>query len=500
MSSVTTSFAAATFQEALELLRGLPLPHAAEPPPLDLVPMQAAEPHERQAPPATLTLPAGSGRCAMPKRLTCLPTLPGAAASIAGGELTARELVERSIAAIGPSAHLGTVVAIDEEDALRQADALDEEVRRTGSRGPLHGIPITVKDVIDVAGLPTRAGSEAYDDLPTTDARSVAQLREAGAVILAKVATHEFALGVATPQCRNPYAPSRLAGGSSGGSALAVATGVGIASLATDTRASLRVPASLCGVVGFKPTFGRVSTRGVVPLSWTIDHVGPIAQTVEDAALLLATLTDDPRIAFDPAEQLAGMVIGVPEALDTVEPSVEAAFEASLRELERLGCRLVSLDCPSSADLEVANALGMLVSRCEAATFHRAQGTDLDRCIPEVRDQLTAALRITATDYLDAQRQRELLAARILAAFAACDIVATPTTPMVAPPRDDYERYLLLLSRNLIMWSLVGAPALSLPSGTSADGLPTGLQLAAPPWGERRLVTAGVALERALRA
>ncbi len=497
MSSATESFAAATFQQAVELLRELPLPHAAEPPPLELaelLPAGAQEPPVRAAP---LALPVTAVRGAMPKRLTCLPTLAEAAALLAAGQVSARDLVERSLAAMGPSAHLGTVVAIDEEDALRQADALDAEAARSGVRGPLHGIPITVKDIIDVAGLPTRAGSAAYDDLPTTDAASVAQLRAAGAVILAKVATHEFALGVATPQCRNPYAPARLAGGSSGGSALAVATGVGIASLATDTRASLRVPASLCGVVGFKPTFGRISTRGIVPLSWTIDHIGPIARTVEDAALVMAVLTEDSSIVFDPAEPLEGTVVGVPGVLAETDPVVAAAFEASLHELERLGCTLVSLNCPTSEDMDIANALGLIVSRCEAAAFHRAEGTDLELCIPEVRDQLQAAIGTSALDYLDAQRQRKLLAGRILAAFGACDIIATPTTPITAPPRDDYEQYLFLLARNLIVWSLIGAPAVSLPSGTGPDGLPTGIQLAAPPGCEQRLVTAGVRLERA---
>ena len=152
-------------------------------------------------------------------------------------------------------------------------------------RGPLHGIPVTVKDIIDVAGVPTRCGSAAYHDVPEVDAVGVARLRAAGAIVLAKVSTHEFALGVTTPQSRNPHDQTRIPGGSSGGSAIAVSTGMGLASLGTDTRASIRVPAALSGVVGFKPTYGSVPTGGVVPLSWTMDHVAPITSSVADAAL-----------------------------------------------------------------------------------------------------------------------------------------------------------------------------------------------------------------------
>jgi aspartyl-tRNA(Asn)/glutamyl-tRNA(Gln) amidotransferase subunit A len=489
--TVSDSVAAAAFRDAVELLWRLAVPEPAAPPPLRLE--LAAPPPAVAAPPAPV--PRGESG-PMPATLSELPTLVEAAAALRAGTLTARALAERSLEAAERTAGLGALVAVDADGALRQADALDAEARAGRRRGPLHGIPITVKDVIDVAGLPTRAGSAAYDDLPAVDADAVAILRDAGAVILGKAATHEFALGIATPQCGNPYDPTRLAGGSSGGSAVAVATGVGIVSLGTDTRASLRAPASLCGVVGFKPTLGRVPGRGVVPLSWTTDHVGPIARTVEDAAAVLAVLADDPTIAAAP--NVAGLAVGVPPPLAGTDPAVAAAFERALATLAGIGCRLVELDRPDAADLEVANALGMLVTRSEAAAFHRSRGTDLALCIPEVRDQLAAAMGIAAIDYLEAQRQRGLLAARTLEAFARCDVIATPSTPIPAPPRDGYERYLLVLSRDLILWSLVGAPAVSLPSGVAPGGLPTGIQLAGRPGADATVAAVGIALERAL--
>src|SRR5947208_7862884 len=169
------------------------------------------------------------------------------------------------------------------ESDRREAAVRDDEAASVAFRGPLHGIPVTVKDVIDVSGAPTRAGSAAFHRRAAVDATGVARLRAAGAIVLAKVATHEFALGVTTPQSRNPHDPTRIPGGSSGGSAIAVATGMGLASLGTDTRASIRVPAALSGVVGFKATYGTVPTDGLVPLSWTMDHVAPMAVTVGDA-------------------------------------------------------------------------------------------------------------------------------------------------------------------------------------------------------------------------
>jgi aspartyl-tRNA(Asn)/glutamyl-tRNA(Gln) amidotransferase subunit A len=282
MTPADTSTADDSFDAARELLHGLPFADPAAPPPLELV-----GPHRPPYRPAR-------SRAALPDHaLRHRPTtvsvpyehssVVDAAADVAKGTTTSRQLAEEAIARAAERSDLGAVVHLDLVEVRRQADQLDAEAADGRLRGPLHGVPVTVKDIIHVTGMPTRAGSLAYEALAPTEGTAVARLREAGALIMAKVATHEFALGVTTPQCRNPFDPTVIAGGSSGGSAIAVATGVGYASLGTDTRASLRVPSALCGVVGFKPTLGRVPTDGIVPLSWTMDHLGPIAATVADA-------------------------------------------------------------------------------------------------------------------------------------------------------------------------------------------------------------------------
>jgi len=412
------------------------------------------------------------------------------------------DLVEEALLAVEKfDGELNAVAYLMAESARREAATLDEEAAAGRWRGPLHGIPITVKDIIDVRGAPTRAGSAAYDALPRVDAPAVARTRAAGAIVLAKVTTHEFALGVTSPQSRNPHDPTRIPGGSSGGSAIAVSKGMGLGSIGTDTRASIRVPAALSGVVGFKPTFGSVSSAGVVPLSWTMDHVAPMAATVQDAALLLDVLcteTGAPLSSWAGAG-VAGLRIGVPESTfaDT-EPHVEAAVRAAVAVLERLGCVLTSSKRPSPEDLEAANAAGLVVSRCEAAAFHRALGADRMLYWEEVADQLEAAANVRAIDYIDAQRQRAELANGLFAVFADVDLLAMPTAPVLAPPARDFAHHLLLLSRNAIPWSLVGFPAVSIPCGLSAS-LPVGVQLVAPPWREDLLVAVGSALEEGLR-
>jgi aspartyl-tRNA(Asn)/glutamyl-tRNA(Gln) amidotransferase subunit A len=486
--------AADSFDDARRTLGGLRVPAPSAPPPLTLT-----GPHRRPFPAMTdpPPLPAYKARGAG----TGVPAAGGdaitqVADAVARGSTTARQLVEEALEALGRTEDLGAIVHLDPAEVRRQADALDAEAAAGRIRGPLHGIPVTVKDIIHVTGMPTRAGSVAYEATSPTEGTAVARLRAAGALILGKAATHEFALGVTTPQCRNPHDPSAISGGSSGGSAIAVATGVGLASLGTDTRASLRVPSALCGVVGFKPTLGRVPTDGIVPLSWTMDHLGPIARTVADAATMLEVLAGP--VGLDGGGERDQLVVGVvPAVLEDADGPVADAVDGALAAFSRLGCAVLVVPGPTPEDLDVANALGLLISRSEAATFHRSQGTELERCIPEVRDQLRAAMDITAVDYLEAQRQRGALAARTLAALAGVDILVTPTTPVTAPSRDDYEDYLLVLSRNAIIWSLVGNPAVSLPCGAHR-GLPIGVQLTAAPGGERVLARAGSMLEAAL--
>ena len=501
MNSPRISVAEAAFDSALERLHSLEQAEPKSAPPLSLESFEKTTANDGESRDAlAIYHRAPSIAVSQVVPLTATPTLREALVLLRSGKLTTRELLEKSLSAMSETANLGAIVAIDEEAVRKAADLMDLERSAGGPTGALDGIPISVKDVIDVAYLPTRAGSKAYYDLPVRDASSVDRLRAAGALIFAKAATHEFALGVTTPQCRNPYDATRISGGSSGGSAIAVATGVGLASLGTDTRASLRVPSSLCGVVGYKPTFGIVPTDGIVPLSWTIDHIGPITRTVADAAIMLNVLAGREVFSgLDSGTRLDGVKVGVVAAtLSEADPEIAAATEAALAELIELGAQLFEVDTPSSEDFNIANDIGLLISRSEATTFHRSNGTDLDLCIPEVRDQLVAALKITAPDYLDAQRQRSRLAARLLAAFEQCDILVMPTVPVATPPWLDYEKHLLSLSRNAIPWSLIGSPAVSLPCGATSEGMPIGIQMVAGPGRDARLLRTGIALEEAI--
>ncbi|HEY4938870.1 MAG TPA: amidase [Actinomycetota bacterium] len=428
-------------------------------------------------------------------------SIAAAAADLRTGATTSGRLVQESLEAVRRGSSLRAVVHLMADEAAAQAAGLDAELAAGHDRGPLHGIPMTVKDIIHVAGAPTRAGSAVYQQVSGVDAEAVSRLRAAGAVIIAKVSTHEFALGVTTPQSRNPHDQTRIPGGSSGGSAIAVSTGMGLASLATDTRASIRVPAAFCGVVGLKPTYGAVPTYGIVPNSWTMDHIGPLTRTVGDAATMLEVLTAGrSRLRAWVGSPVAGLRIGVPmAAFADIEPGVEAGVRAALAAAEALGCAVTEALRPTAADLDDANAAGMIVSRCEAATFHRSLGADRSQYWEEVADQLQAAAAIPAIDYLDAQRLRADLTEGLLAAFGHHDVLAMPTVPVVAPHVEDFARYLLVLSRNTTLWSLTGFPAISVPCGT-AGGLPFALQLVAPPWREDLLVALGSALEVALAA
>jgi aspartyl-tRNA(Asn)/glutamyl-tRNA(Gln) amidotransferase subunit A len=491
------SAATGAFDDAIALLHQLEIADPAASPPLSWRP-PAGDASAAVGAPAWLGPGSAASRPGLDARsLTDAPTLAEARRQLRAGTTSVLELVDASLAAAAADPH-GAMVAIDQDQVRGEAAARDAELAAGTAVGPLHGIPITVKDIIHVAGLPTAAGSSIYLEHPAHDAAAVAMLREAGAVIVGKAATHEFALGVTTPQCTNPFDPSRISGGSSGGSAIGVATGIGLASLGTDTRASLRVPASFCGVVGFKPTYGCVPTAGIVPLSWTLDHIGPIAATVDDAAIVLDVLMPGASIAQADASP-SGLVVGIAaDALREADAEVAEVVESALVALERIGCKVVVVDVPQPDDLSLANAVGLLISRSEAAAFHRAVGHDIEGCIPEVRDQLLAGLCITAVDYLDAQRAREGLAARALAVFGSCDVVVTPTTPVVAPPRAEYERFLMRLSRNTLVWGLAGSPALSMPCGLTAEGLPVGLQLAGRPYEEHVLASIGRHLEREL--
>lgn len=419
------------------------------------------------------------------------------AAGLRSGHRSVNETIARSIGAITRYAdryhafeHVADVTAVTQERVAQAA--------RGDWVGPLHGIPVTIKDIIDVAGMPTAGSSAAIDArIAPVDATAVARLRAAGAVIMGKVVTHEFALGVTTPQSHNPWNESRVPGGSSGGSAISVLTGMALASLGTDTRASIRVPPAVTGLVGYRPSRGLIPVDHWLTLSWTMDEFGPIARSVRDIALFLDVLSDrgEHFRSLLPGS-LAGRRVAYSEAaLTGAEPGVRTCFEQALGSMERAGARVTRVEQPAADDLMLANAAGMVVSRAEALQFHRERGTRIEDCTPEVRDQLRAAAQVSAADYLRCMRLRGQLHERLSAAFDGFDLLAMPTSRVTAPLRAEAEQYLLVLSANCIPWSFVDFPAVSLFAGLSA-GLPVGLQLVARSGDDDLLLAAAHAFER----
>ncbi len=427
--------------------------------------------------------------------------LLSAASALRAGSASATALVRQALARIEEwNPRTAGFVHVLTDEALREAAACDADAARGQWRGLLHGLPVTVKDNLHVAGAPTRAGSDAYQAAPTEDAAAVARLRAAGAIMLAKVTTHEFALGVTAPQARHPRDAARIPGGSSGGSAISVAVGAAYASLATDTRASIRVPASLCGVVGFKPTFGVVPTAGLVWLSWTVDTLGVLAGSVGDATLALDVISGG-DLHLGQANTRSGVArlrVGLPRAAFIgADAAVAAAVEAGLRRLEAAGAVVVPVEHPTEDELGWSNAAGLIVSRAEALEYHRTVGTNWRHVWVETRDQFEATAQLQLSDYLLAQRFRADLASTMLAEMQTHNLaaLAMPSTLVTAPLAADAEQYFTRLSKLAIPWSILGWPVLSVPASVPASALPVGVQLVAPPFEEPTLVQLGRAVE-----
>jgi aspartyl-tRNA(Asn)/glutamyl-tRNA(Gln) amidotransferase subunit A len=386
--------------------------------------------------------------------------------------------------------------------------------------GPLSGIPIAVKDIIDVAGVPTTVGSPYYrGNVPARDAAAVEKLKAAGAFIIGKTNTHEIALGATginphygTP--RNPWDPARIPGGSSSGSAVAVASGMAAAALGSDTGGSIRVPAALCGVVGLKPTLGRVSTRGAFPLSWNLDTVGPLAACVRDAALLLQVISgydpQDPASVDMPAEDFLaaleagvdGLVAGVGagQCLDAADPEILLAVRKAAAVLESLGCSLreVSLDW-----MPEAASANRLMTQSDGAAVHRERlSRDPGSFGEDVRRRLEAGARTSSTEYALARRAQAEVRRRCERIFSSCAILLLPSTPVPAPLREGCSAIGSAgqLTPFTAPFNLCGLPAMSVPCGLTRGGLPMGLQIVSRAGAEAVVLRAGRAFERATAA
>jgi len=433
-------------------------------------------------------------------------TLTRVAAAIRAGELSPVEVAEAVLeraARVQP--RLQPFLWLDEERVREQARRLAQQP----PRGVLHGVPVTLKDLVAERGAPWTCGSRLRAQVVAReDAEVTRRLREAGAVFVGRAHLHEFAFGVSNENphfgpCRNPWDPGRSPGGSSGGSAVAVATGCAFGSVGTDTGGSVRIPAALCGVVGCKPTYGLVPGDGVFPLSPSLDHVGPLARTVEDVALLLEVLAGCPGRYAVAGSGLRGLRVGVPRGglWEVLHPGVASCVHEALRTLEEDGARCEPVDFPWEAASAVATAL-LLV---EAAALHvdslRAHPDEYGR---DVRERLLVGLGLPAERYARALRVRRVLARASRALWERVDVLATPTVPLPAPRLGEDRTQLAggfheigsLLTRFTNPFNTLGLPAVSVPCGF-ADGLPVGLQLVGPPWEEARVLSAAWAYERA---
>ena len=424
------------------------------------------------------------------------------------------------IAALNPA--LNAFITVTEESALAQARTADDEIGRGAWRGPLHGVPIALKDLFDTAGVRTTAGSGVFKDrVPVDDAEVVRRLKAAGAVLVGKTNMHEFAFGGTSlvtyfGGVRNPWDQRRIAGGSSGGSAAAVAAGLCFGAVGSDTAGSIRQPASYCGIVGLKPTYGLVSTTGVIPLSWSLDHVGPMTRTVRDAALMLQVIA-----GFDPKDtvsvsmpvpdysaalraRVSGLRVGVARAFffDRLDPEVERAMAAALALVARLTASVKDVELPDASSQE---QLRSTVRAAESYAYHAgflAKSPDLYQ--PETLARLRAGADVTAAAYIEGVREVARTRRTVGRIFDGIDVLVTPTSPILPPPITDFTGDRNGLGdfrdrsiRNTSPFDVYGWPTISLPCGFSASGLPIGLQISAASGQDTRVLQLAYAYEQA---
>lgn len=418
---------------------------------------------------------------------------------------------------------LKAFITVTADLALAQARRAEREIAKGTYRGALHGIPVTLKDLYCTRSIRTTAGSRILRDfVPTADATATARLAEAGAVLLGKTNLHEFAAGVTCDNphfgtCQNPWKLGYIPGGSSGGSAAAVATGLGLASLGSDTGGSIRIPAAYCGIVGHKPTYGVVPRTGILPEAWSLDHGGPMTRTVRDAAIVLQAIAGhDPGDASSARVKLPNLLralrpdlkrlrVGVPTNyyFDVIDPEVDRLVRTAIEQLRALGASVVEVKIP---DVEAALDTCFVVAWAEAAHYHRRwlltrpQDYGLD-----VGNLLKGALLYLATDYLQGQRTRALIRHSLHTIFERVDVLVSPTAPLAATPHGQLETMLNnhkvsvldVAARLTCVANLTGEPACSVPCGFTKAGLPVGLMVHGPAFEDARVLRVAHAYEQA---
>lgn len=465
----------------------------------------------------------------MKKRELAFCSMEEVARLVAKKKVSPVELVEELLERIERlNPRLNAYLTVTAEEAQKQAARAEREIRRSRPRGPLHGIPISLKDNVWTRGVRTTAGAKFMSDfVPTEEATVARRLRRAGAIVLGKTNLHEFAYGVTTENphygpTRNPWDTGRIPGGSSGGSATALAAGLCFASVGSDTGGSIRIPAALCGVVGIKPTYGLVSCHGVVPLAASLDHVGPLARTVADAAIVLRAIAGrDPLDALtakvgtarvpnylrESHKSVRKLRLGWPREyfFERVDEEVKRAVEEAASSFRRLGARVEEVSLPHVGETAEAS---MQIAMAEATAFHQSAGYFPARAAEygeEVRKLLEKGKAVRAVDYLKAFEVQKQVRADFEVAFARVDAILAPSVPVAAPrigeklvtiggEEETVRAALIRLNRPA---NLTGLPAISMPCGFTRAGLPIGVQILGRAWDEATLFGIARAYEQA---
>ncbi|MQF69310.1 Asp-tRNA(Asn)/Glu-tRNA(Gln) amidotransferase subunit GatA [SAR202 cluster bacterium AD-804-J14_MRT_500m] len=458
----------------------------------------------------------------MPANELCYMSADDLSVQISSGRVSPVEVVQAHLDRVEETEDvLNSFITRPGERALEAAKLAEKEIQSGNYRGPLHGIPVGLKDIYYVEGMPNTSGSKIYDGfMPTHDGAVAERFKDAGAILFGKLNMHQFAFGPTGlnrdyGDMHNPWDPDRITGGSSGGSGSAAAAGQCTITMGTDTGGSIRIPSALCGLSGIKPTYGRVSRYGLVPLSWSLDHPGPMGRTVEDCALALKVIAGhDPR---DPASidaplsdyraaltgDVRGLRIGVPKEYFEVPVDVEIknAVERALDVLARLGAEVKEVSWPM---YHHSAAMSTVILYAEAAAFHRdmvlKRGNEYD---PSIRWRIEAGLFISGVDYIRAQRARAAFTYSTAQLLQDVDILAGPMEPMIAPKIGEEQLkidgqeigVIAALTQYTRPFNLTGFPALTVPCGFS-NGHPIGLQLAARPFEETTALNAGYAYQQ----
>ena len=442
-------------------------------------------------------------------------TIAEVAPRVASGVVKSEKLTEDCLSAIERlNPKLNAFITVTADEALQQARAADKDIAAGRCLGPLHGIPVSLKDLVDQKGWPTTAGSLVRKDhVAASDATVTRRLRAAGAVFVGKTNLHEFAFGTTSEDsgfgpARNPIDPSRSPGGSSGGSAIAVATGMSLGTVGTDTGGSIRIPAAACGVVGLKPEWGHISARGVVPLSRQLDHVGPLAKTVADAWILYNAMQPAAARAKDAptASAVKGLRLGILAGylFDRLDADVERGVLGAVEKLRKKGAVVREVPLPHAHDI-AAVYLHLVLG--DAAEYHaRTLLSRPDDYTPNVRLRLEMARYVLAEDYIRALRGKSVISSEVDRALAGVDALVLPALAVPAPPigattmpvKGGPEPVRALMLRCTQPFNLSGHPAISLPCGTTPAGLPIGLQLVGHKGATPALVQAALGIEGTL--